>query len=355
MDRSVIIYFSTFCLLIVISLRATKENKLSKVYPIIIALTLLAGFRNYSVGIDTLQYVHKFNEISFGRLEYAYGLEYTFRYICKSLLYINDSPTFLFFIFSLLTNILIIIRLWDFRSVSNFTMMVMCYYCTFYFYTFNIVRQMCAVAIIFFATRYLEKGKYINYLAGVVIAYCFHNSSIIGLILFFTEFFRWSDLKVSQKRFLIAILLITPWGGKQIYQQIERYTIYLDGTSYRIGSMLAIKFLLYLFFIFVIILPQHKTNNSLLNKNNNNYVIYYGIGIVLTTLGYIFPYMERIGIYFYLFEGCFWGKIIEKVKGKDKIFYSLLLGSILMYYLYGDLFVGGQGQLPYYFVWENKY
>ena len=333
-------------------MQATKKNKLSNVFPIIFVFSLLAGLRSYSVGIDTVQYVDQFNAISLGRLEYAYGLEYTFRYICKFLLYINNSPTFLFLVFSFLTNSLIIIRLWDFRKISNFTMMVMCYYCIFYFYTFNIMRQMCGVAIIFFATRYLEKGNYLKYIVGVAIAYCFHTSSVIGLILFLTEFIEWSKLKKNQKKFLLIVLLIIPWGYRQIYLQIERYFHYLDNIKNRIGLMLVIKILIYIYFILVIILPNHKINNSSENKFRYNYVIYYGIGIVLTALGYFFPYMERIGIPFYLFEGCFWGRIIEITKNKDKIMYSLILGSILMFYLYGSLYFSGQGQLPYYFVWE---
>lgn len=354
MDRSVIIYFSIFCFIVFSSMRAEKSNKKITIFPIIGVLTFLAGFRNYSVGMDTWQYVEKFNVISLGKIEYAYGLEYTFRYICKFLLHIYDSPTFLLFVFSLLTNSLIILRFWDLKKVSNFTMMIICYYCTFYFYTFNVMRQMCSVAIIFFATRYLKNGNYVKYLLSVAIAYCFHNSSIIGLILYFFEFFRWSDLKKQSKKFLIFILLITPWCVKQFFSQIEKYSLYLDKTEYKIGFMLIVKTFIYLFFIITIIMPKRKTNNLLADKYSNNYIIYYGIGIVLTAAGYVFLHMERIGLYFYLFEGYFWGIVIKNVKNKEKTFYFIVLGLILMYYLYGCLFVGGQGQLPYYFVWENR-
>ena len=88
MDRSVIIYFSIFCFIVFSSMRAEKSNKKITIFPIIGVLSFLAGFRNYSVGMDTWQYVEKFNVISLGKIEYAYGLEYTFRYICKFLLHI---------------------------------------------------------------------------------------------------------------------------------------------------------------------------------------------------------------------------------------------------------------------------
>ena len=119
--------------------------------------------------------------------------------------------------------------------------------------------------------------------------------------------------------------------------------------------MLIVKLILYLYFILAVWLPKHKNNVSSSNKLSINYVFYYGLGIVLTALGYIFPFLERVGIPFYLFEGCFWGNILEITQSKDKRIYVLILGAIIMFYLYGDLFSGEQGQLPYYSVWENYY
>lgn len=355
MNRSVIIYFGVFCLSTFFSYKAEKKNKISYVIVIIAILTFLSGFRNYTVGIDTAQYVDKFNSISLGHTDYAYGLEYSFRFICKILLSINNSPTFLFLVFALLTNWLIIMRFWELKKLSSFTMMIICYYCTFYFYSFNIMRQMCGIAIIFWSTRFLEKGNYLKYLVGVILAYCFHTSSLIGLICYYTDFLRWPDLKKNQKRFLITILLATPLVIKQACSHFDKYSHYFNVANYQFGMMLLIKIAIYLFLSFIILLPNSKVNESDNCRNLNNNIIYYGIGIILTTMGYLFPYMERIGLLFYLFEGYFYGRIIRLAQNKDKVFYFIVLGIISLYYLYGDLFIGGQGQLPYQFVWESSY
>lgn len=355
MDRSVIIYFGAFCLSTFFSYKAEKKNRFFYAIIIVAILTFLAGFRNYTVGIDTAQYVEKFNAISLGQIDYAYGLEYCFRFICKILLSINNSPTFLFLVFALLTNWLIITRFWELKDLSSFTMMIICYYCTFYFYSFNIMRQMCGIAIIFWSTRFLEKGNYLKYLVGVILAYCFHTSSLIGLICYYIDFLRWQDLKKKQKTFLITILLGIPLVIKQIYSNFEKYSKYFNVANYQFGMMLLIKIALYLFLSFIVILPNSKVNelDNYRSLNNNN--IYYGIGIILTTIGYMFPYMERIGLLFYLFEGYFYGRITRIAPNKDKAFYFIVLCTVSLCYLYGDLFIGGQGQLPYQFVWESSY
>ncbi len=126
-------------------------------------MALLSGLRGISVGKDTRSYTDTFEMILHNqRVELSWtGIETSFINLCSILQKINTSPQFLFVLFSFLINGFIIVRFWDFRYVASFTWMMIAYYIGFYFMTFNIMRQFCAIAIIFWGTRYIDRKKYI--------------------------------------------------------------------------------------------------------------------------------------------------------------------------------------------------
>ena len=89
-----VVYILT--LLITVALSATAQRKDKKKYIILAALvlTVLAGLRAVSVGIDTKNYVRLFTHIADGDLHLAHGLETSFKYICAFLLAIWNNNNF---------------------------------------------------------------------------------------------------------------------------------------------------------------------------------------------------------------------------------------------------------------------
>ena len=335
---------------------ASKKNKKIYILGIIFALTFVSGFRSYSVGLDTERYVEFFQLIAEGRSEYAYGLEESFKMVCAILYKIVEHPTFLLLVFAGITNTFIILRLWDFRRISSFAWMTAVYYVSFYFYSFNIMRQMCVVAIIFFATRYLTKRRYLIFLIYLTIAFIFHKSSLLGTGFFFIEILQWNLLTKKQKKFMICMLVLVPFCFVFVLMMLGRYQQYFENTTFQPGIMFVIKLGLFLLSTFGL----RKRIRPIYEESERNLAVYelgmirfsYLIGIAATGIGYFFSYMDRIGLMYYIFECVYFGMIVKITKNKNE--YKIIVGLLLCYVFLMSLMGGGQGQVPYSFIWQSK-
>lgn len=333
---------------------ASKKNNRKLIIWIIIVLSFIAGFRSFSVGKDTTRYIEFFQLIGEGHPEYAYGLENTFKMLCAILYKIWGHPSFLLIFFATITNIFIIFRLWDFREISSFGWMIACYYISFYFFSFNVMRQMCSVAIIFFATRYITKRKYAIFLLYIAFAFIFHKSALLGLGFFVFEIFQWKYLNNKQRKFIICMLISFPLCAASILFILFRYRHYFENPTFNIGIMLLAKVCLFSLSTFGL----SKSISQIYIKTELKNAIYelnlirisYLIGIGITATGYFFSYMERLGLMYYIFECVYWGMIIKI--SKNKKIYIVTLGLLLGYSFISSLIAGGQGEIPYTFIWQ---
>jgi hypothetical protein len=151
-------------------------------------LSSICGLRGPEVGIDTENYIRYLNDIQLRGV--GYGSEWGFSLISYYLMYFFQLPYIPLFIYSLITNFLIIYRIWEFKDKASFPLMILIFLAFYYPYTFIIVRQMLAISLIFWGSRYIEKGKLSRYLLYNVIAITFHTSSIICLVLAFIAYLK---------------------------------------------------------------------------------------------------------------------------------------------------------------------
>ena len=161
-----------------------------------------------------------------------------------------------------------------------------------YFYSFNIMRQMCAVAIIFFATRYLTKRRYLIFLIYLTIAFIFHKSSLLGTGFFFIEILQWNLLTKKQKKFMICMLVLVPFCFVFVLMMLGRYQQYFENTTFQPGIMFVIKLGLFLLSTFGL----RKRIRPIYEESERNLAVYelgmirfsYLIGIAATGIGYFF-------------------------------------------------------------------
>ena len=353
--QTYILYSVVFLIIIMMTRLAQIKN--SKKYMIYAAmvLTLLAGLRDSSVGLDTQGYVQIFDYIAEGQMNLAYGLETSFKYICFVLLKIWDNDNFLFFVFALITNVLIFDRIWDFKDQISLPWAITVYYAGFYFVSYNIMRQCVAVAIVFYATRYLYNKKYFRFLIGVLLACFFHKSSVIGIAFIFLEIFVRKRLSKEQiRRFvlLITIVLVAIVGFGAVF--FEKYFKYFEDIQFNFGALLFVKLIL-----FVLIAIVTRSELVSLGKDEKydfalytgrSIKLYYFLGILLTMLGYLFSYMDRSGTYYYIFETVFIGKVMRT---KSVGIVKLLIAILYLILAIGTIFGNGQGQGNYLFFWQQ--
>ena len=102
-------------------------------------MTFVAGFRAYSVDLDTVTYKDIITAV-FNKDFTVWG-EVGFKYFAYALGLISKEVTFILIIFALITNALVVFRLYDFKDKISFPVAILCYYVQFYSFSLNGMRQ----------------------------------------------------------------------------------------------------------------------------------------------------------------------------------------------------------------------
>lgn len=361
MIQTIILYCTVLATNFFLAKEARKSKKKRYIVAVVFLLTLLAGLRKYSVGIDTCTYVRYLDLIRNGRFNDVWGVEYTFKVIMFLVGRLFEGYTPFLAILALITNMCIIMRLWDFRDITRFEWTVLVYYVMFYFYGFNIMRQMCAVAIVFWSSRYIEKGKYVFFLAGVAFAYLFHTSAILGVCYLISEFMNWRYLDKWKKRIIQASVLLFPIGIIFAISILSVYSRYFTSSEMQVGPVLFVKLLFFLISQYGLksrIIHCEAENHQLDNRDITEKLsykirsieIYYLIGLLVAFVGYSNLTVSRVSLYLYLMECVYMGMLMRYKEIRSG--YPLLVFLLYGYFFVSTVFAGGQGQVPYLFFWQ---
>jgi transmembrane protein EpsG len=210
--QSVLIYGSMFTLSVCLANRAKKTNNQLYITGIVFLLSAVCGCRALSVGNDTKSYYNICLAIlNSSPIGYA-TLEKGFEYLCHLLLAIIPSPHFVFAVIAVLTYALVMSRLWELRNIAEFDWSVAGFILSFFPFTLSGIRQGLALAIVFWATRYLSNKKYATYILFVLIASTLHNTAIIACANLLWEIRLWRHLKKEiasySLQFLLQLLLL---------------------------------------------------------------------------------------------------------------------------------------------------
>lgn len=350
------VYILLLFWVVLFSNQAQKTQKKTYLWLIVLALTFIAGCRAFTVGKDTESYIRIFQYLENDMWDWAHG-EIGFKWFSRIFLEVFNDYTFLLLFYAFVTNALIILRLWDFRRMSSFPWMIVCYYISFYFMTMNIMRHCFAIAIVFYATKYIEQKKYFRFLCFIGIATLFHTSSLIGIGFIALDIFQWHYLNRKQKVFIGTAVFLSPVVIYFILRAIAGYEHYFNTTSEAsFGFMIIAKLTLY--FIGLLLFYKIKPDKEECNGGIKHDIysircvkIYYLLGLLLTSLGYFFLYMDRIGLPFYLYECVYFGMLVKITKGKQ--IFCIVLALLLLYLFITNMTSNGQGVLPYVFVWQS--
>lgn len=359
MIESYAIYISLLLLCWLCAGLANRYNQKGYIWVIIWALTLVAGLRDASVGMDTANYLRLFGIIDNGLFHLAFGLEESFKYIVYGILRVIPNRQFLLGLFAFITNWCIITRFWELRKMSSFSCMVLCYYMAFYFMTFNALRQFVAVGIVFYCTRYLGQKKILPFVCGVLVAVLFHQTAVIGFALLAVNCLRWKELPKRQKVLYIFVVLMIPGFVVIALQMFSRYAKYFAHPTMDIGMMILLK-LLFLVGTLIMVFVFHSgydyfRNGHLLNSEERYMIrissVCYVAALLLAALGYIFEYTERISLYYYLFESVYFGMLLKSKNPANRLMFGYFIAFVIGYGFLYSMTNNSQGTMPYTFCW----
>lgn len=295
-------------------------------------LFILSAFRDISVGTDTKNYEELFNS-------FEMGVDWIREEVEPGWVFLNDLVIFfggeyqdLLIISTLLTLIPIFIIAKKYSINPMFTISLYYLLC-FYFYSFNIARQLIAVSFVLFALTQLLNRKNISFLIVISFASFFHVSALICLPLLFLNKLPNDSFKI------ISISIVSMFVGLFGINYISKivgltsYDIYIN--YYDSGNILGNSIFLILFnslFIFILLTSKKITSELKL----------YFVFILFLNLTIRLPMGNRLTLYFSVYQVLFYPYylfVLNNLSLKSQlilIVIILLFSYTLFYVLFGS-------------------
>lgn len=335
-------------------LRSGEHSRISVIiiYISILILSLFAGVRDLGVGTDTgiysqsyfnaSRYIENWGDLSkFDNQDIRDKGYLVLNIVCS---WFSDNIWLVLFLTELIILSSLYFAVLSLSKTYKLSIFVFsCFYLfTFYNYTFNIMRQSCAVSLIFLSFSYFVRRKMIMSSFLFLLAYFFHSSSLIALILFLIYYFVNKGIKLP-KWILVGLLtgaivlfmsfrdvtdLLVAWGMLSI-QYVE---VYSDGSIYDGNSRITYTALVLILMMSITIYLSIK--NKILSKKDNLFLliihIFYIVGM---SFGLIISHLARVSYIFYLIDIWMLSVILSssQIKRSYKIVYFLILAFAWWY------------------------
>jgi hypothetical protein len=289
---------------------------------------VMIGYRDISVGSDTKNYENIFKAAERNGVSYIEPLYWVLNKLVvafggdlRMMMLVSAFVVLLFFYLAT-------------KKSSNILFSFFCIFSLYYlFYAMNIIRQIIAVAVIFYGYTFLERDKIKQFLFWVVIAMLFHVSAVLGLIALFIR-----KIKLSEMKILLGILgsalmgfvaIITRGSFLTIF--LWKYGNYINKIKYIRSSFLAPVFLSIVLSVFFYIVYKTSTKNLRLS-------LWMKLFFIAVVFNNIFIFIElglRVVMFFSVGEIMLFPLYIQKknnhVKEKSVplIMVAVYLGGIL--------------------------
>lgn len=251
------------------------------------------------------------------------------------------------FIVSFATNLLVLLRLWDFKEQINLSLSFGLFYSFFIPVELNIARQLLAIALVFWGSRYIFTHKVWLFLAFLLFAVGIHRSSLIAILLLCALYFIKGEMSYSSRTVLSCVSLVMPVcviAAPIILINtgyLTDYAKYFESNDIKIGLMTILKVL-----VLIIGLSKHNLLQRF-DAQVKATVFFTIVGLAISIIGYLFDYMERIGYFFSIFDVVSLSYLARAQKDIGNADYERMIWVLCLYVLFTALSGNGQGILPY--------
>lgn len=340
------IYMYTFIFIAIYSFTDIfVNNKLIKLAPVLI-LILLAAFRSWNVGIDTIQYVNDYQQINwdFGSI---YNFERGFTLIEKSVALIH-APVWVFLM--TVATISLVSLFINYSKMTNLsTVAILYYYSRFYFNRdLNQMRSGIASALVLFSIPFLKQKKPIQFILVIILAAQFHSAAYLMLLAYPFSYIL-EKCKKSGFFIVLSLLVISIGLSFKIQPLLLSFTnlfgegsayvtsqIYIEGKGL-LNPVMWMQIVLALVASFLYFKTKYKKNIDISVLS-----IYVLSTIVLTTLNQYAVLGGRLSTVVATVEPIILIYILKSFfKSKNSINALMVLISlaviIIVYYLSGDI------------------
>ncbi|QEZ70104.1 EpsG family protein [Paraclostridium bifermentans] len=290
-----------------------------------LSMWIVAGIR-YNVGTDYTLYSNYFKNINSITLENSV-MEIGYMWLNKVTNFFCDSNQIIFIVTSFITIYLVFKTILKYSKRYELSLYL---FITMYFYysSFNITRQYIAIAITFYAIKYIINSNFKKYIISVIVASLFHNSALIMIPFYFIL-----KMNINKKLVLnLTILSIISFAsiGKIInivFTILPRYQKYV-GSSF-LSQESSWMHLIVIIALIVIVLPI-KNRLIIEDKKNNIYINAIIFAAIFQLLGLKTVLFSRMVMYLYIYAIILVPNILSILNLKLRPI--IYLGIIVIYY-----------------------
>ena len=350
---------------VVISFDRRKLFRASTIYGVfgILVLSIIAGIRSSSVGVDVETYVissffRVSNYTSFLTVIENHKLELGYEFLEYFVSRINADVHYLHFATALIVTGCTYTFIKRFSDKISIAMAMLVFMCMYFNQSLNIVRQWLAIAIyIGIGGGHLIERKSVKYFLSCTLAMLFHTSAIITFPIYFIYGYLNTGYR-HQKRALIIIVITTLcilffdkicMGMIGIGVLPSKYLHYLvdsgEGTS-----SLAMNILQRLPLLILSIWLKGDLDKY--DNKNNIWFCFVVLEFLIGMLASRFGYASRFVLYFSVWQCMYYSEVYRmlrrKIRGKGKFFLtSGFIVMFLLYWTYCYVIRGFSGTVPY--------
>ena len=301
-------------------------------FGILLALLML---RDENVGVDIKTYLYRFNQVrkmSFEGIFDFFESERGFWILNKIIsLFTKDEQAYLA-IMALITTLPIailyikesenaVLSMSIFLILSNFSML------------FSGLRQATALAVVAIAFYFVKKKKPIWFILFVLLAFTFHKSALIALLLY--PFYHMNITKNKIFAFIPAIILVLIFN-KPIFEFLLQFMgDYGEIYEYEETGAYTMIILFALFLTFAYFVPdENKMDRETMGLRNISVLV-----LMLQIFALANPVAMRMNYYFMMFIPLMMPKVINRCAERNRSIIQYIGIGIsvffLIYYIYG--------------------
>jgi transmembrane protein EpsG len=324
-----------------------KPNKFL-IFGSLLSLVIISGLRS-TIG-DTYMYMHEYEMINFTWDFVKEHKDMGFGVLQMQLQKLSDDPQLLIFTTALITNVLIVLVLYQYARMVELSLYI---YITggLFLVSMNGIRQTLAAAIVFTATKFLLEGNWLKYMLVVLLASTFHQSALILIPIYFVVRFKaWSKATIA----VVLLAVIAVIGFDQfsalLFSAIED-TQYGHYNNFNEGGANVLRVAVGAVPLLIAFLGREKLKEIFPNSDVIvNMALVGFVFMMISTQNWIFA---RFSIYFWLYQLILISWIVKLFRKKDeKLIYCGILTCYLVYYFYESVITLNVLYKSNYLIWQ---
>ena len=309
-------YITLFIVVLVLAKFADiSEKPLIGLLAIVFVLSFVLGLRDYGVGTDTLIYPQYYFEkaqlLSIWELFDAMQ-EYDIGYLLLAFIanIISDDQQSMLFVTEVFLISVTVFSIYRIKRTLEFSYAVyfLLYCLAFLNPSLNLMRQTCSVSILLVGFTFLLENKWGKYFVAQIIAFFFHSSSVLFLVVpFFLFLYQTFSPKVRNIVTLlffgsVIVAIISFYEYLQMLSAIgvisETYgDRYGETNNYSSENMYGVSYVSYIFLNYLLI--WYSLKKKILSEQNQYLVLcIYTSSVVFFYTSTFITFLSRLSIYF---------------------------------------------------------